>query len=413
MACIDLGSITFGTMNRYLTLLWFGFAVSSILPARSYLDLRSGPLPPDADIYNGTFSDGGLYRMIVLPNFKEGYVQYGSTYIRVRNEYFPYKLCVEEYRRSDTVILELIIFYKADQKAKCYATTLWMIEPSHDTRIKRHHVTSFLGGFVWLKIDMAVGAKLHPYIRKVRASDGGVVRYSVNDFPKTGWRIILRSKYYYRITSIINSDLPKDSNNCQTSIVAFPAHSVTWKQDGGKFNIVAYNEGEYQKYYVDSIKGIIMGIDPSVPSEFYWKPWTALECVSVTIDVGAAPIGSNHLLVVYNVPKGDWLYSRYEVILYADVRTVRVLVHDTMREAMIYQSPSDVLVTHVETYCNYKENLYLVDVHLKQANSAHTSTHRKIFQRLNEEGKTIYPEHYKLRKKVYEEKIRAVLEHSR
>ncbi|GBE60204.1 spherical body protein, putative [Babesia ovata] len=207
-----------------------------------------------------------------------------------------------------------------------------------------------------------------------------------------------------------------DANEFPTSLVVFQTERMTWNRENGSYMLTTSTKNKTFNYFVDPKKGEIRPVDLTSPPEHYWKlsnpsgSTGMLPLMVVTIDVGLALNVSKSLLAVHNVPKGDWLYSRYQLVLYSYVRGVVAYVKDIKSDIPIYISPENALVTHVETYKNIKENKFFVVIHIKIRVADGFITLNKLFERSEEEGKISYVPHYKHRKVLYEMMLKDVFD---
>eukprot|EP00371_Babesia_bovis_P002403 XP_001611050.1 hypothetical protein [Babesia bovis T2Bo] len=163
-----------------------------------------------------------------------------------------------------------------------------------------------------------------------------------------------------------------------------------------------------QFYSVEPLSGIIKAKNPFRSTEMLWKPnaddedTSVKERVSITIDVSTILSTSPNVIAVLNVKRASWSYFVYEVVLFTSVKIVDVLVENSESSVTIYNNPPDALIARVERYCQDVTSAEYVVVHefRKGSNGLLPRTH--ILELVDTDGKKIYEEVYKQRKKHIE-----------
>ncbi|GIX62539.1 spherical body protein, putative [Babesia caballi] len=341
------------------------------------IDLLEDPLPAGAAVYWGSFSDGGVYRML-RPN--RGFVKrfyYGKfsllTVDRLDSCYTDYY--VEEYKRADKVFIYNTVVTNGVFRTR-YRHTLYEIT-NVGVRSNKQALSEYLNGPVYLVLDVGNPNTRHPYIKSYKDGHESLFDASYKIFKSySGCRERLTAHpncNHYRISPVFDSRLPVTSDVRPTCVLYGSITDVMYNSDAHQY-IVDVRKGMHMKtYYVEPSKGVIRAISSAEAPKAHWQPFSGCEDdevrsdLSIVLDVGKIRQIDENLLVLENVRKGDWLYSRHEVVLYEDVKVVDVQVVNSLRNTIIYRSPRNVLVTHVERVVQENDGPDHVLIHCKIA----------------------------------------------
>ncbi|CDR94639.1 hypothetical protein BBBOND_0109370 [Babesia bigemina] len=400
-------------MSAPVKLLWFWFALfSGQAFGGRLLNLLEDPLPNHVQVHRGIFDDNGLYRMFVPESYSEKWFYYGDIMVPIVHSCRQLTICVEEYR-STTTFLEVITVCLDDINAIRRYTRLYEVRNNILTCQSLAKLQHVVKGSILLTLDLSPGASLHPYIvKKVNTSDH-VIQYQVSPASIEGRKKSSRKKINYAILFTHDSSSSQD-RGYPTSLVVFHAKSVVLNILTGYLFLKRFVPNQFYIYTVHPNEGTIKLVTPSIPSENLFvnpamSPFSGTpQVTAVTINVTSVENPSSNVLVIYNVPKGDWLYSRHEVLIFSHVWRVACYVKDRMTDIPIFVSPEDVMVKHVETYNNLKDNKFFVVIKTVKRTPGGFITSDKLFQRVENEGMIGYIPHFTHKKLLYEMMLKEV-----
>ncbi|ORM39577.1 uncharacterized protein BXIN_2904 [Babesia sp. Xinjiang] len=389
--------------------------IVSIILAYSVLPIESlnviGPFAPDVAVYEGSFAEGGRYRMICRDATNDRTVFYGSIAVSLIFREGVEQIYVEEYKRVDTVYLEV---NAVDSNGSSLSSTpnVYKISDAYAIPTTNGELYRFVKGPVLLKLDIGVGAPINPRILRLESFYGSATSYaflSLSDYIRSPSWI---GKPGYLVSTVYNSDLPLDSRGRTTSIISFTSFRVSVEKVSSHHRVML--EAKHLKYIVDPISGSINSVSEISLPEGYWKPSVQLcgvlikESLAITIDISRSSEVVTNLIAVRNVSKGDWLYSNYKVVLFSDVKSVEVEVVNTPMDAVIYKSPSGVLLTRVERFVNVHTEVEYLITHELRPSEDQFIPHTHIFELVDENGHRYYVDHFKIRKWHLESVLRPI-----
>ncbi|GIX62537.1 spherical body protein, putative [Babesia caballi] len=341
------------------------------------IDLLEDPLPAGAEVYWGSFSDGGVYRMLRPNRGFESHIYCGKHWLRTAPIYEVFShYYVEVYRRPAADFVNITSVRNGKYQLR-NRQLIYIIKSQQCIRSNKQALSEYLNGPVYLVLDVGNPNTRHPYIKSYKDGHESLFDASYKIFKSySGCRERLTAHpncNHYRISPVFDSRLPVTSDVRPTCVLYGSITDVMYNSDAHQY-IVDVRKGMHMKtYYVEPSKGVIRAISSAEAPKAHWQPFSGCEDdevrsdLSIVLDVGKIRQIDENLLVLENVRKGDWLYSRHEVVLYEDVKVVDVQVVNSLRNTIIYRSPRNVLVTHVERVVQENDGPDHVLIHCKIA----------------------------------------------
>ncbi|EDO08684.1 hypothetical protein BBOV_III011320 [Babesia bovis T2Bo] len=376
---------------------WFGFAikVASILlistrsVASWILDLNESEFPEFVQVTHGTFSNGGIYRMIQSPARDVMFIKSHQVYLTginrsPNNDAMVY---VEEYKRDERTFVS-VLFYK-------FANLLVerrYYEPQGCTVafVSRFQVQSFVNGPINLCIDLEIGMH-HPVIEPmINVEDGrqiiaGYIGNKVLDFPPGSLARVWSKDSYFRFMPIINIDpLSKSLHNPPSALIGFI--NGYYQDPDSKYLVINIEEIRDVEYRV-WIPGIDNGTfkpqnilqNPPKISVHEPKPVDA-RAVEIIIDISRTSKHEPDVLAMINLSRGVWLYSQYTILPIRHVEDMNIIVENSAMKTEIYQVEDDYFITYVEIFEHMLSNNRFVVVNMRKLESPFMSDTRKVFK---------------------------------
>ncbi|ORM41732.1 uncharacterized protein BXIN_2767 [Babesia sp. Xinjiang] len=137
------------------------------------IDLKHLKFPPSLTVFKGTFTNGGVYRMVSLPAGQVR-VMYGNEELvplHVEN-YKHDDVYVEYFARGRQKVVRLIAFNSQVLKTLGHMVKVFMMTPSGFLECAERTVTTVTEGPVSLELNVHPGSVIHPFIERSPLVDG-------------------------------------------------------------------------------------------------------------------------------------------------------------------------------------------------------------------------------------------------
>ncbi|ORM42288.1 uncharacterized protein BXIN_1100 [Babesia sp. Xinjiang] len=298
--------------------------IGSIYPIQSLvLDLTRTYFNPCIDVFEGTFKNGGIYRMFhshdpIIRLVTYGQEVLGPSTTRVA---FPSDVYVQEYRRGDRRIVAVTHFIT--EGARLLKTTYYKIVGTRVSAATRPVKNAFIGGPISLKLDLD-SPKAHPFIS---ASDKD------GEYQPSVWSIIPRSRYpgepavgrmifryeVYFISPVINIDQQfRDHNSPSPSLIS---HSTNIRVSRtGDSTIISIKHGSFSGRFIARTPPTGDGIFR--PKNIILSSYDFSACTQgphltrrdvLKIDISSIETNVPEIVILANLRRGDWLYTQYSL----------------------------------------------------------------------------------------------------
>ncbi|KAK1936144.1 hypothetical protein X943_001671 [Babesia divergens] len=383
------------------------------------LDLSKTPLRSVAKVYNGEFRDGGRYRMIhptagYLPE-----VLYGCKRLKTaRKSKKFHNLYIEEYRRGVEVFVEFIGVYTRKNGDLAARVRVYDIRDGTPVISSTKSLSDFINGAVLLYVNMDTLADIHPFVSRLHAPYDGDVEASSQIADRAleyrNVRVLIKHTYYTLFSYM--AALPPDPHGLPLSSIISCSRKIIRQSNLVDYSVILNYQGIDVEYIVNPVTGSVAMKGGEVQDNTaYWKPlfWNMFgrlrNAISVVIRVGEQCDYSPHILLLSNVPKGAWLYSRYEVVPFINVSHLNARVLEGRTGVTIYQSPSEAFLSSVEVFVEHKHGWQYVIVRFSVLEGFSVTRKMRIYKRLtNDRGNSLYIKLYGKEMRVYEELLRAI-----
>ncbi|ORM39837.1 uncharacterized protein BXIN_0195 [Babesia sp. Xinjiang] len=380
-----------------------------VLPTYSlFIDLKSDELPSCVEVYGGTFSDGGVYRLILSRTPPIIGVTYGNRWLRPvsSGSAVTRDMFIQEYRRGDTKIIGVSHF--TGKNYDYLYTAYYKYRPDILELITREAKSKFLNGPLFLPVDIT-SERLHPFILKTTLYEPVVsitwapLPRSPNYNPRDIFARVRRRNEVIQLSPIFNIDpqISDSSSNaylnahCEQLLIVPGIHSIT---------IVVRKEIGTAKHSI-RIPPIVN--DVFRPSNIVVGEYRFCETRNyfyqslfsiVTIDVARPDASVKGVVILANLKRGVWLYTQHSVLPVQDQIYTHVRVINSHANLELFQVDDDAFVTHVEVFDNLRSGVQYVVINYEKLHEYDSLKLHKIYVRqIAEQGityvdpRSIYP----------------------
>ncbi|ORM40545.1 uncharacterized protein BXIN_1967 [Babesia sp. Xinjiang] len=391
--------MTFSSSNQKIKIFALTLVVSLSTVDSVTLDLTQGEVQSSIDVFEGTFSDGGIYKMFHSTDHPITAVVHGGVFLNPAKHIpaDPLDVYVQQYSRGGTAIVEISQFYAKD--GGFLYSAFFKISGNRCRTTTRLLKNNFVGGSISLSLDIAA-EKLHPFIGSKREGNNPFTEYSLIKTSRSSKskcsinRLRLPSEKH-NISPIINIDKNFRARNSPPPSVSCHVNKLHISPEGDVLQIWI-SKGINSLKYILEIPPTKNGIFKprnmlKYPHTFISSPAEAdvLRSVGITIDIFTIQNDSPAVLILANLRRGDWLYRQYCIAPIIDLRFAFVKVINSER-CQIYHMTDDVIVTHVEVFDHVKHGWQYVVVNTVKKAGEGILAGKKVYKRIDGERRLTY-----------------------
>ncbi|ORM42248.1 uncharacterized protein BXIN_1514 [Babesia sp. Xinjiang] len=351
--------------------------ITSVYPINSVtLDISKTEFPACIDIFEGTFKNGGVYRMFHSNGPPIAHVTYGKVLLGpLTNGKIPIRdIYVQHYKRGDRSIVAIShmnAIRKRVVTTRFYATNGTVCRTTN-MDVKEE----FVGNHILVPVNI-YAEKVHPFIGaaytdgQCQTKQWSVLspRAKCNRHDDMGCiRFRMESVFISPVINIDqqfrdhNSPPPSLSSHSTTVQVAPEGDAVTtWIKNGS--HRVSYliklppteNAIFRPRQIIDPLHNLPKHVTPTSH---------ILKHININVDISSIETNVPEIVILANLRRGDWLYTQYSFTPIIDLRYIRVKVLNSEHSCELYETDGEAFVTHVEVFDHVKSGLQYVVVNI-------------------------------------------------
>ncbi|EDO07196.1 uncharacterized protein BBOV_IV008420 [Babesia bovis T2Bo] len=324
------------------------------------LDINSPEISDSIEMYEGTFSEGGIYRMYYATTEHFYFIKCNDFEFNLpRFQKMPKEIYIQDFLRGK--YRHVVISAKSTTGRKKITNHYFQGDDILFTKGNRKRMLKFIGEITKLSVH-AQSNKIHPFIKKLYiAGKANMIIWRVipiNHDPQAN--LVKRLRHTggnVTISPFLGIEYTANNDPSHESYISSHAKEIQQMVDTNKIILILnWNV----KYYIPQAICIpqvqnnifkpknILYCSDSPPLKVFNK--TLGESKAIQIDVSCNHAAMPEIIFLANLQRGCWYYSQYTIADLGNSQFKKVNVADSKRDYIIYSSDNNEIVTHVEIF---------------------------------------------------------------
>ncbi|ORM40939.1 uncharacterized protein BXIN_1809 [Babesia sp. Xinjiang] len=366
------------------------------------VDVSQPELPPCVDVFEGSFADGGAYRMIHSSDDRITAVSYGRQILNAHGAHIGpiYDVYIQDYRRGNSRIIATSTF--TGDNGEFLNTYHCNVIGDQCAHTNRHVKNIFQKSAVYLRLDITK-QKCHPFIAYAETNDQYtqyewylIKRPRGGEVTHPAGRLVVRFDRFH-ISPILNIDtvfhdknLPPSSlsSHCAKLLLVPESNDITiWFQHGVSYSkcllrIPPIEDGIFKPKNIVIWPRIIY--DGPNPLFLHHSTY-------INIDISKIETYNEGIIVLANLKRGDWLYTQYSLVPIEGQIYKWVRVTNSKESLELYRVVrDDECITHVEVFDYITHGWQYVVVNIDKADATGTVNFQMLYLRQSGENGVKY-----------------------
>ncbi|EDO08687.1 hypothetical protein BBOV_III011350 [Babesia bovis T2Bo] len=363
-------------LNIPLALTSVTFLLSSFQPANArVLDVSKTNFSEQINVYDGTFSDGGVYRLIYTRSPGTTDIHYGDAFItsvKVRGS-MNTDIYVEVFKRRGTTLISIT----TASDSSCFVDNRenWEVSSSGITSRSRLEKQQFISGPVMIELNRNV-ANRHPVIetQNLMVEGNEEVWFYLGNRRRHD-SAAMRSNIWLHETNFIISRVT--NIDAYTQLVGGPksaliANAIAFKQTNDESMITIRVPRTRGKQFVLHVPPTLDGYFK--PEHIIWDKPKVRErspaplherIFDIVIDVSNKLTPTYDMVILTDFVRGPWNYSQHTFLPIRFMDDMNVKVRNVERNITIFEIRPRDFITYVEVFHNRETAEEYVLIHTR------------------------------------------------
>ncbi|GFE55770.1 spherical body protein, putative [Babesia ovis] len=355
------------------------------------IDLEAPNLPEGIEAFDGTFSGGGKFRLFHSKHIVITAIKYKNCHHKfaITAKARPAINYMQIYIKDDMVIVELNSFVEGSFR-RHYNNICQIIEDKCmkiNRKTKKDMVNS-----VRIPVDL-YAPKTHPLaMTPEETSSGNLLTMQAIPVVQRFSSMNKTNYFTYTMNPILLSPIlgldidSKDVDGPETMLVC-QCRKLRYIR-GTNYITIFLKNFKHKRHHLVEIPPCVKGIFR--PTNILHNPYdlaslppsiTIVRNVQISIDVASIDADHPHIVILFNLKRGKWLYTQYTVVALNYPDYPSITVRDSIYLCELYDADPNEYVLYVEVFDHRSDEFHYVIINLAKRDGLYISYIKKVFTR--------------------------------